>query len=139
MPILRQRITAAIVAVGESVGLQAALLFLVLVASALLPIRGLGIETCWWHYLFGVNCPGCGLTRSFISLAHGRVADAFGYNWMGPPLFLGTVLAWADRLFRLCAHRPLFPFFERGEPFRLVFYSLLISWVARLVICGCTA
>ncbi len=43
---------------------------------------------CGFRRLFGVPCPGCGLSRSFVFLAHGQVLEAFRANWMGPPLFL---------------------------------------------------
>jgi hypothetical protein len=136
VPILRQRTAASSLAVRESVALQATLLSLILAASALLPKQGFGIDTCWWHCLFGFNCPSCGLTRSFIASAHGRIADAFGYNWMGPPLFLCTALAWADRMFRLSVHRPLFPSLDTGNPLRIVCWALFMSWVARLLLVG---
>jgi hypothetical protein len=139
VPILRQRIVTTFRAVGESVALQATLLSLILVGSALLPPQGFGIDTCWWHYLFGLNCPSCGLTRSFRALVHGRVADAFRYNWMGPPLFVWTVLAWADRMFRLSLRRPLLPYFETREPLKIVCWALFVSWVARLLLVGSTA
>jgi hypothetical protein len=35
----------------------------------------------------GVDCPGCGLTRSFIALGHGRWSEALAYNPAGPLWF----------------------------------------------------
>ena len=39
--------------------------------------------TCTFRRLTGLDCPGCGLTRSFISLAHGQWRAAWGYNPAG--------------------------------------------------------
>ena len=51
-------------------------------AFALLP--GLPIpSTCPSQAIFHVDCPGCGLTRSFIFLAHGDWHNAFLRNRMG--------------------------------------------------------
>ncbi len=50
-----------------------------------------GIElpgVCWFQGLWGIGCPTCGLTRSFVSLAHGDVVEAFGWHPMGPVLAL---------------------------------------------------
>jgi hypothetical protein len=46
---------------------------------------------CTFKRLVGVDCPGCGLTRCFISLAHGDVRRALSYNPAGL-LFFGLVL-----------------------------------------------
>jgi len=42
---------------------------------------------CWFRRLLNIDCPGCGLTRSFISLSHGRLADAWFYNPAAPLLY----------------------------------------------------
>jgi hypothetical protein len=39
--------------------------------------------TCTFLRVTGVPCPGCGLTRSFISIAHGRLRDAWRFNPAG--------------------------------------------------------
>lgn len=39
-----------------------------------------GPVLCIFRNLFGVRCPGCGLTRAFACLMHGRLADAWAYN-----------------------------------------------------------
>src|SRR5262249_47049977 len=71
----------------------------VLLAAAILSIRdrsqvvlpGLQLpipELCTMRRLVGIDCPGCGLTRCFISLAHGDLAAAWSYNPAGLWLFL---------------------------------------------------
>ena len=37
-------------------------------------------ELCALYRITGIDCPGCGLTRSFISLAHGQPSRAWHYN-----------------------------------------------------------
>lgn len=57
-------------------------------------IPGLGWslpETCGLRLQFGLDCPGCGLTRSFIHLAHGEWHQAWQLHWMGGLLFLYTL------------------------------------------------
>ena len=35
---------------------------------------------CPSYWLFGVYCPGCGITRALHALLHGNVAQALAYN-----------------------------------------------------------
>lgn len=37
-------------------------------------------SVCQFHNLTGLDCPGCGLTRAFVSIAHGNLAAAWRYN-----------------------------------------------------------
>lgn len=47
--------------------------------------------TCSMQSMAGVDCPGCGLTRSFISLAHGQLDASLAFNPAGILMF-GVVL-----------------------------------------------
>jgi hypothetical protein len=42
---------------------------------------------CQMKLLTGLDCPGCGLTRSFIALAHGQFVESFRFNPAGPLWF----------------------------------------------------
>lgn len=57
-----------------------------------LPWIGAFPETCTLHTQLGIDCPGCGLTRSFIHLAHGRIQAAWSLNPIAP--FMFAYLAW---------------------------------------------
>lgn len=64
----------------------------VLMAAALLPLPKngsiLGLPSlCPFNNVTGIPCPGCGLTRSFVSLGHGDVSQAFVWHPLGPLLF----------------------------------------------------
>ena len=48
-------------------------------------------ETCMLHARFGIDCPGCGLTRSFIHFAHGRLLEGMSLNPAGIAIFLFVV------------------------------------------------
>jgi len=47
---------------------------------------------CLLHNLFGVDCPFCGMTRSFIALAHGDLGAAFRFHPAGPILFVAMIV-----------------------------------------------
>ena len=51
--------------------------------AALVFCHLLGI-TCPIKYVTGISCPGCGMTRAWLSLLRGDTAQAFAYH----PLFL---------------------------------------------------
>lgn len=44
-------------------------------------------ELCSFRRMTGLDCAGCGLTRSFISIGHGRLADAWQYHPAGLLLY----------------------------------------------------
>lgn len=57
-------------------------------AQVLVPVLGTPLpELCMMKRMSGWGCPGCGMTRCFISLAHGDVRAALHYNPAGLLLF----------------------------------------------------
>ncbi len=36
--------------------------------------------SCMTKYLYGLDCPGCGMTRAFISISHGQLEQAWNFN-----------------------------------------------------------
>jgi len=37
---------------------------------------------CVWKSIFGIHCPGCGLTTAFISIIEFDFKNAFETNWL---------------------------------------------------------
>lgn len=70
---------------------------LALGVAALLPVDHIedGPIICPFRRLTGLPCPGCGLTRSWTYLMHGRWHDALWANPFGPVLIAFVLgLAW---------------------------------------------
>lgn len=73
--------------------------FAILLASLVIPAEGLpGIDTCAFHALTGLSCPGCGLTRAFCAISHGQIPDAWSLNPFSFPLYLGALVGSAAPL-----------------------------------------
>ncbi len=70
---------------------------------------------CIWHDLTGTQCPACGFQRAVHSLLHGRVLEAFSYNYFFvisiPYAMLAILATWYnynhlfDGLKRIIYHR----------------------------------
>jgi hypothetical protein len=120
------------------------LAILVIVLAFLLQTRGservamqgvLLPPTCVSRAVFGINCPGCGLTRSFIHLAHGDWHAAWQMHRLGWLLAFATVaqIPYRAAALRWPTRRLL------GEVFPMVFgYSLigllLCNWILERVL-----
>lgn len=55
------------------------------------PITGHGGIPCLWKLLFGVECPGCGLSRADAFLVRGNVVEAVAANWIILPVWFVAV------------------------------------------------
>jgi hypothetical protein len=78
-----------VVAVGGTI-LAASLALALLARNGVDPLANL--ELCWSRILLARDCPGCGLTRSFVAIAGGNLGRSLACNPTGPLLFAGTLL-----------------------------------------------
>ena len=83
---------------------------------------------CPFHWLTGLNCPGCGLQRMIHCLLHGDIAGAFHYNAMAfvflPILVLLALAEW-------CNYHHWFDWVNRWVNHRytpLVLLALCLGW-----------
>jgi hypothetical protein len=94
--------------------------------------------TCTYKSVVGVECPGCGLTRCFISLAHGRPVAAWNFNPAGILFFAivaGQIPFRGIQLWRIRQGLPEYrlgriPHFLLGS----LIVSLLTQWIVRTFI-----
>ena len=59
---------------------------------------------CTWRNLMGMECMGCGLTRSFVFMGHLKLADAFQLHVLGPVLYVFVTAQVPYRLLQLARH-----------------------------------
>lgn len=92
--------------------------------------------TCTFRKLTGVPCPGCGLTRSFISMGHGRIAEAWRYNPAGLFFFAVVLFQIPYRFYQLARirrgrvpHR--FLWLDQWVLVALVL-TLIVQWICSL-------
>ncbi len=66
-----------------------------------------GPVVCPFRLVTGLPCPGCGLTRAWVFLAHGRVGDAVSANPFALVTLPAAVVLLAAVMVALVRRRPL--------------------------------
>ena len=87
--------------------------------------------TCLSRECFGVKCPGCGLTRSFIDLAHGDWRASWIHHRLGWLLALTVLFQIPYRLLSL--RRPTSPLFGSVLP-RVYGFTLIAALIGNWVL-----
>lgn len=80
-----------------------------LAAIAFLAANALGVLhwECPIRGVCGIPCPGCGITRGLLALAHLDVAGALAHNWLCLPLALLWLLSMVCAIGDLCTRQTL--------------------------------
>ena len=93
-------------------------------------------ELCTFRRMFGIDCAGCGLTRSFISISHGDLIQSLRYNPAGLLLYAMAVfqLPWQSlQLWRLSqGQSELRPGWYANAVIFALGALLLIVWIIRV-------
>jgi len=100
-----------------------------LILAAINPPRGTGVTICWFKQCTGIDCLGCGLTRSLSCGLHGMFAESFSYHPFGLfilALFLFTVLlsVWPAARQRVAACMEARPMFFNG-----LYLAFVVSFI----------
>lgn len=103
--------------------------------AVVLPVLGIPLpELCYARRWLGIECPGCGLTRSFIAIMHGDFTSAWLFNPAGVAFFAAVAFQLPYRAIQLQRlHRGQ----RQARPVWLnwlwapVGIALVIQWIAR--------
>jgi Protein of unknown function (DUF2752) len=94
---------------------------------------------CIFHRITGLPCLLCGMTRSMVATAHGRLGEAFRFHLLGPPLFAVIAVVIIALSLEFAMGRPILPRLDRRGRMLLgwgVLGLLVAAWVARLAFFG---
>ncbi|MFC1479695.1 DUF2752 domain-containing protein, partial [Planctomycetota bacterium] len=83
---------------------------------------------CLSYSLFKTSCPGCGMTRSFVLLAHGRISDSLHCHRLGIVIYLYFVLLFLYRIYCL-SH----PGKDLPSPIRKSYFYISLGIIALLL------
>ena len=90
---------------------------------------------CSTRVLTGIDCPGCGLTRAFISISHGRFFEAWQFNPASFAVyaFVAAQIPWHSiQLWRIARRRrPLESNLVYLAPIGLV-VVMMVNWLIKL-------
>ena len=84
---------------------------------------------CPVRHWTGVICPSCGMTRSFMAIAHGDWRSAIDYHLFGPLLFIGFGLTIVQAILELSTNHRLQIFYIQWLKCRDFQLVMLVSFL----------
>ncbi|MCX7764429.1 MAG: DUF2752 domain-containing protein [Bacteroidia bacterium] len=87
-----------------------------------------GESICYWKTHYGIECPGCGLTRGIHHTLHGEWEVGLEFNPLSLPLSVGLLVIW------LLNFWGFYKMLRYTKDFQTPTQQLLISWLQRLEI-----
>jgi hypothetical protein len=115
-----------------------AILFLlgtIVLSSFTLESAPKNLPLCAFHAITGLPCPSCGMTRAFISLAHGDIHSAFLLN---PASMIIYLAAWAGLILALLQvvfkRKYIEMIWNKGKRvlFPIILFIMAITWIYKL-------
>jgi hypothetical protein len=92
------------------------------------------LPLCFFHWITHLDCPGCGLSRSFISISHGHLIQAVRFNALGPLVYLFFAIAMVRCFLPLREGNPsLLPTFESRWSYFLFAILFWGQWILKLI------
>jgi len=93
---------------------------------------------CIWYRLTGIDCPFCGLVRSFFALAGGSFALAMEYHPFGPAVFGAVIFLLAGSLYAWITGKAfsVLAWLEKNSRKTAIVFGIiwLAWWLAHLLI-----
>ena len=90
-------------------------------------LYGLLDITCPIKELTGIPCPGCGMTRAYLSLLQGDISAAFAFHPLFPTVPVAYLMLWTDG--RLVGHK----WVDRGILIAIA-VGFVAIWIGRIFI-----
>lgn len=94
-------------------------------------------SVCQFRNMTSLDCPGCGLTRSFIHIAHADFAGAWRYNAAGFLMFAfvaAQIPYRSAQLWRIRRGLPELRWWRVGNwALAIATTALVVQWIARLL------
>ena len=87
---------------------------------------------CIHRLIYNKPCAGCGLTRSFVSFAHGDFEASYRYHKLGIPLYLLVLFQIPIRIYLLKTGSKGYTKFIKKlifYPAVIVVFALIINWL----------
>ena len=108
----------------------------ILLASVTIPPFHREVFTiCLLQDVFGIPCPGCGLTRAFLFLGHGDFRSALALNVNSLLVFSVVVLLWLHSAFNVLTHDEINLQLRKQERFILIVLTVAAmasGWIYNL-------
>jgi hypothetical protein len=128
MQVLWQRVARGVGNIIRNDCFQIVVLLTLLISPRFLSRTGFQFGLCIVKKTTGIDCPGCGLTRSFIYLCHGNISDSFRLHPLGPIIFLFFCLMLLNRVAKLVLGHIIVPRLESQYTYITLAAALLMVW-----------